>query len=416
MNKFLKYGLLAGGGILLVAAGAAAYIAATFDPNDYKAQIIQLVKEKKQRTLALDGDIRLTFFPNLGADLGKASLSERDSDKIFARLDAAHVSLALWPLFSRKAVVDEVQVSGLQLTLIKAKDGRTNIDDLIGKDDAATATPVQPPVEAGAPVEFGIAAIRVDKSELNYLDEASGARYAVKDLSLKTGRIAAGEPTKVELSAKLQSAKPKLDVAADLKTTLTFDPGKSSYRLQDLQLQTKGELAGAGNVDAKLSAPEFSGDAQSFRSDALMLEFDAKQPQQAFKLKIASPVSGDLKAGRYSLPALSVAVTATGDKLPQKSISSEMKGSASVDTVRQSADVNLAGEAVYPAAAILAERGIPFIFCSGYTGSGRMPPEFAGTPRVAKPYTSRVIADALAELLAGGPVKGNSLGAAVVPR
>jgi len=79
-------------------------------------------------------------------------------------------------------------------------------------------------------------------------------------------------------------------------------------------------------------------------------------------------------------------------------------------------DVNLAGEAVYPAAAILAERGIPFIFCSGYTGSGRMPPEFAGTPRVAKPYTSRVIADALAELLAGGPVKGNSLGAAVVPR
>lgn len=63
-------------------------------------------------------------------------------------------------------------------------------------------------------------------------------------------------------------------------------------------------------------------------------------------------------------------------------------------------DVNLAGEAVYPAAAILAERGIPFLFCSGYTGSGRMPAEFAEVPRLPKPYTSRGIADALADLLA----------------
>ncbi|MFG1348151.1 response regulator [Xanthobacter autotrophicus] len=66
-------------------------------------------------------------------------------------------------------------------------------------------------------------------------------------------------------------------------------------------------------------------------------------------------------------------------------------------------DVNLAGEAVYPAASILADRGIPFIFCSGYTGSVRMPAEFADAPRVAKPYTSRAIAEALSDLLSGGP-------------
>ncbi|MFG1182275.1 response regulator [Xanthobacter versatilis] len=66
-------------------------------------------------------------------------------------------------------------------------------------------------------------------------------------------------------------------------------------------------------------------------------------------------------------------------------------------------DVNLAGEAVYPAASILADRGIPFIFCSGYTGSVRMPTEFADAPRVAKPYTSRAIAEALSDLLSSGP-------------
>ncbi|MFG1345741.1 response regulator [Xanthobacter autotrophicus DSM 431] len=66
-------------------------------------------------------------------------------------------------------------------------------------------------------------------------------------------------------------------------------------------------------------------------------------------------------------------------------------------------DVNLNGEPVYPAAAILADRGIPFLFCSGYTGTVRAPRQFTDVPRVAKPYTSRVIADALAELLSGGP-------------
>ena len=71
-------------------------------------------------------------------------------------------------------------------------------------------------------------------------------------------------------------------------------------------------------------------------------------------------------------------------------------------------DVNLAGEPVYPAAAVLAERGIPFIFCSGYTGSVRMPAEFADAPRVAKPYTSRVIAEALAGLFGAGGGSGGT--------
>ncbi|WP_296585284.1 response regulator [Xanthobacter sp.] len=73
-------------------------------------------------------------------------------------------------------------------------------------------------------------------------------------------------------------------------------------------------------------------------------------------------------------------------------------------------DVNLAGEPVYPAAAILAERGIPFIFCSGYTGSVRMPAEFSDAPRVAKPYTSRIIANALADLIGAGAGSGGGSG------
>ncbi|MEP9352947.1 response regulator [Xanthobacter sp. KR7-65] len=84
---------------------------------------------------------------------------------------------------------------------------------------------------------------------------------------------------------------------------------------------------------------------------------------------------------------------------PIASLSAAMAAAATEKVDAAILDVNLAGEPVYPAASILAERGVPFIFCSGYTGSVRMPSEFADAPRVAKPYTSRVIAEALADLL-----------------
>ena len=47
-----------------------AIILATFNPNDYKQKLSDLVLEKKGRTLKLAGDIKLNFWPKIGADLG----------------------------------------------------------------------------------------------------------------------------------------------------------------------------------------------------------------------------------------------------------------------------------------------------------------------------------------------------------
>ena len=134
MNKIVKYGLVGSGAVLAVAVAGATYIALTFNPNDYKAQIIQAVQDSKHRTLHLDGDIKLSFFPSIGANLGKVSLSEYKSDQKFASIETARVSLALMPLLSKQVVVNEVLVSGLTAALIKHKDGTTNIDDLLSRN------------------------------------------------------------------------------------------------------------------------------------------------------------------------------------------------------------------------------------------------------------------------------------------
>jgi AsmA protein len=411
MNKILKYGLLGVGAIVAVAIAGVAYVAATFNPNDYKGRIIKAVKDSKQRNLRLDGDIKLSFYPNIGASLSKVSLSEYRNDKEFAAIESARVSLALLPLLHRQVVVDEVAVSGLKATLIKHKDGTTNIDDLLGQTEQKQQGQAQKSI-SGPPVKFDIASVSVQKTNLSYRDEGSGTQYAIKDLNLKSGRIAIGVPSKIDLSAGIQANQPKLDITTLLKTTLTFDLDKQKYQLQGLELQASGaaldisnlkmqasgdvsanlatqefaakkfalsasgvkvkdkfeatldapslsltkdkyygskltlraNMDGAfGNVVASLAMPGVEGNAESFKVSALSLDLDMKQPEQAFKVKLGSPLSGNIKAQQFNLSDLSVAVTATGDKLPNKSVSSEMKGSVQIDALKQTVQANLAG-------------------------------------------------------------------------
>ena len=400
--KYLRYVLIGVVVVVLVAAGVAAYIAATFDPNAYKPQIIQLVKEKKQRTLRLDGDIKLAFWPSLGADLGRLSLSEFKSDKEFAAVESARVSLALMPLLSKQLVVNEVAIKGVRANIVRFKDGRMNIDDLLAKDD-----------QKQEQFKFDIDHVAIENAALNFRDEAKGAEYALSGFNLKTGRIANGVPTKVSLSLAIKGNQPKLNLDADLKTQLTFDLDKQLYALEDLVLEAKGQVAdinnlaakvagnataglktgefsagklsvaltgarGKDNFDVKLDAPKLNftadkasgdkvtvvakitnprgttgvnlmlpgieGTAQAFKSGAMTLDLDMKQGDLTVKSKLSSPVSGSLQAQQVSLPKLIASISASGPNLPGKSLSGEFAGSASVDAAKKNAQANLTGK------------------------------------------------------------------------
>src|SRR4029079_8785968 len=110
MSKIVKFVVLPLTALIVVVVAIGAYIAATFDPNQYKAQIVQAVKDKTKRTLKLDGDIKLSLFPSIGATVAKASLSEYNSDQEFAGVDNLRVSLKVMPLLSKQFVVDALEV------------------------------------------------------------------------------------------------------------------------------------------------------------------------------------------------------------------------------------------------------------------------------------------------------------------
>ena len=108
MNKYIKYALYGVGGFVLLIALIAAYFAATFNPNDYKDDVIKLVQDKKQRTLTINGDISLSFWPKIGANLGKVAISEHQSNTEFASVNSVKVALEVMPLLKKQLVVDTV--------------------------------------------------------------------------------------------------------------------------------------------------------------------------------------------------------------------------------------------------------------------------------------------------------------------
>lgn len=74
----------------------------------------------------------------------------------------------------------------------------------------------------------------------------------------------------------------------------------------------------------------------------------------------------------------------------------EMARNAEVDAAVL--DINLHGEAVYPAAAILAERGIPFIFVTGYARH-EIDKRFRNRLVLRKPFTGEDLGKCLEKAL-----------------
>jgi CheY-like chemotaxis protein len=61
-------------------------------------------------------------------------------------------------------------------------------------------------------------------------------------------------------------------------------------------------------------------------------------------------------------------------------------------------DVNLDGEQIFPVAEILAKRGMPFVFVTGY-GEGSLPEAYRGCRTLQKPFQAEQLESTLAGLL-----------------
>ena len=304
--KALKWMAWIAGGLVLLAIVVVAIVAATFDPNQYKPQIVDLVKQQTGRTLTIDGRIGLMFFPKIGAEVEKIALSEPKGTKVFAKVEEARVALALLPLLSKQVIVDQVTLSGLAVDLVREKDGRTNFDDLLG--DKKSETPAaKPEAPAGPPLAIDIGGISLKNANIGWRDERDGTDVRLANVNLKTGRIASGVPGTLELAAKIEGRQPQANLQVNLDTGYKIDFATQAIALASLDLKAVGDAPGLAGLDARVKGDTVDYDPAASRIDLAGVELAAK--------------SKDGLDAKFSIPKLRLAP----DRAESKAITGEVK-------------------------------------------------------------------------------------------
>ncbi len=277
--------------VLAVLLLVVVYLAVTFNPNDYKSTVIQLVKDKKQRTLDIKGDIKLSFWPKIGADLGELTLSEHRSDKQFAAIKSAKVALAVLPLLKKQIVVDTVYLDGAQVNVVQHADGSFNFDDLLSKDESESEQ-----------INFDVQGVKVTNTQASFSNEGTGAQYSVDQLNLTTGQVALKNPFDVSTDFHLLANQPAVDAKAAIKANIMADPEGKHFVVKGLDAQLKGALLdgqdvtvsaqGSVDVDAAKIALDVSGLKLAMQGDFKGVQRDVSVQAPALKVN-PSLISSD---------------------------------------------------------------------------------------------------------------------------
>lgn len=236
--------LIALGGLVVLAGLGLAALLLLVDPNDYKATLEAAVKERYNRTLSIDGDIRLSVVPGLGLDISKVSLSEPNSTQVFAAVDNARVSVAWWPLLSRHLVIDHLGVTGIKANVVRDAEGRFNFHDLMqpSADQAGADAPAEPRDGDAHSIQLNIAGVSLDGGEIAVRDEAHDMTVRLGALAMSARGIALDEPFDFSLSGRMLGQSPRADATIQMQGRLTVAPYAERYAVKGLDLRVAGVL------------------------------------------------------------------------------------------------------------------------------------------------------------------------------
>ena len=322
----------------------------TFNPNDYKPQIVRLVQEKKQRTLTLDGDIKLVFFPKLGVDLGRSWISEKNGDRQFASLQHARFYFSWLPLLRRQVVIDSINLEGLGAILVRHPDGTSNFADLLEKEGSSW-------------LKFDLRTLKLSHGLLVVQDQLAERKWLFSGIELKY-RPQQDIMVNSKLSLDRPNANLDLKLTSSLVTTqdgwisskgLKLNMLGSVDKFSNLDIQLLGDITGnyatteisakplnlivkgkqsenEFSVNAKLAA--FQKIASGFFLDQFSVESTMKNPQNTFNLSARIPAM----RGSKNAPVTAIAQLDWRGRQDSVNFSGEAKTVFAVDVIQQAID------------------------------------------------------------------------------
>jgi AsmA protein len=270
MVKIMKtiFKIIAGTVLLIVMAVSA--ILVFLDPNDYKQEIQNVVKQNTGRDLIIDGDIKLSIFPWVGLQLNKVGLTAADGfgHKRMLDMNQMDVRLELLPLLSKEINVAKIVLDGLNVNLKVNKKGVTSWDDLVHPTNKTTdnAKP-QPKKEkqttinkkTSAPTEIPklvLGGVEFTNANVHYVDLTSATDINLKNFNLIIGQFELGKPFKMSMDFSVENGEPAVTANIAFGGFYTIDLKNEHYIIKNmfLKVDAKGQSIPGGQQQIALDA------------------------------------------------------------------------------------------------------------------------------------------------------------------
>ena len=235
--------------VILLAAGLIA-LRIMFPPEKLKAMAVDYAKNNLQREISFDK----ISFNVIGVTLDNFALSENTTfqNGTFVKADKLVVKLALMPLLKKRVEISTVSVDGLDVNVIKNKDGSFNFDTLIPSSDGEN-TPAETAQEDNSGLAFVLLADRIVLNNCNftYKDLQTGMDASVNKLQVEIREFDLDNPFDVKIKFTTEYSAARLNmtvpVSISLRTFLanlnmpeayvTVNDISASYKTVKLQLK-----------------------------------------------------------------------------------------------------------------------------------------------------------------------------------
>ncbi len=213
--------------------------------------------------LVVDGDANLSVFPKITVALSEVSLTLPGETKTSVRLASLGIGLELMPLFSGRAEIGELNVDGLNMTVISPPEqpaldttSLTNeqLDALYAKRRKSLQAAGQ---AAGSeaivalPLALNVARLSVTNSTLNLLsaDKKETTQLEIVRLGA-TGLNLDGMPIPLSLNIMISTGEGAVPMEVTLDGKVQIEAEKQLLTLNDLAIEVLGALAEPVNARA----------------------------------------------------------------------------------------------------------------------------------------------------------------------
>lgn len=297
---------------LMVLAGIGVSLLIHFvDPNKFKDDISTGVYDNTGRHLTIKGQLAWSFFPWVGFKVGDVELSNAANfgNAPFASAKTIDISVQVMPLLWGKVEVNNVELDGLHVNLIRNSAGQTNWGDLQAAKAPSRTNQAQPvavtvnaPVPATTNVDFTVANLTVVNGQVKWQDGQHQQNYQLSNIYINGDNVGTRQVF-------------ALTVSMNVSGTHLAKPAKLNFSGQ-FNLTADLNSIAVNQIEAKLNQLNLQGDISvknlqstlNYQGDLHVTSFNLRNFLAGFAVNLPTFNSAD------ALQAISTDLAFNGDK------------------------------------------------------------------------------------------------------